>query len=58
MLCCFGDRRHAGFVAALFRGHPFSVEQGLSTIDCQSLIEVCRHVEWWDENFVVNVSKR
>lgn len=29
--------------------------QGIQMMDRLSLIEVRQHVEWWDENFMVNV---
>lgn len=29
--------------------------QGVATMDRQSLIEVRQHVEWWDDNFMINV---
>lgn len=30
--------------------------QGVPTLDRLSLIAVRQHMEWWDENFMVNVS--
>ncbi|CAN0380626.1 unnamed protein product, partial [Ectocarpus sp. 12 AP-2014] len=31
------------------------LKEGVPTFDRQSLIEVRQHLEWWDENFMVNV---
>eukprot|EP00903_Cladosiphon_okamuranus_P011838 g11123.t1 len=39
-----------------FRALQLKEANGVPTMDRQSLIEVRQHVEWWDENFMVNVA--
>ncbi|CAM9120662.1 unnamed protein product [Ectocarpus sp. 8 AP-2014] len=38
-----------------FRALQLKEVNGVPTFDRQSLIEVRQHLEWWDENFMVNV---